>query len=383
MANREILQLLVHCPEKSRGCNHVTRLADADSHITQCPLRKSASQTNRQSLEEESLTCITCGELVQEPTSTHDPKQLICPNSPVACPFTSAGCTEKIPRKDLQEHVQTQTQLHMQLLCDKLLKLHQIQSSSIVAHHTEVAAETNGDSGAESLPGSSPETGLTRASDIRLSGSNSQSVQKLLKDLFQRVVQLEQRNCQLEISNDQLANRLKTTESQLAKTSSSPEDLGRHCHGRFVWRITDFPEFHDQMRNRHSFVIYSRGFYTSTFGYRLCLRCNISIIDGEEHLGLYVHMMRGENDDILQWPLQAKIKITILNLGPERLHREDFSEIMDTYNLKRAFGRPSEERNNFGFGLAEFIRVNSLYTAGFLSAGNTLVIKAHVEPEEC
>ena len=52
---------------------------------------------------------------------------------------------------------------------------------------TEVALET----------GTSEDSGscLTRT----YSGSTLQSTQKLLKDLFARVVQLEQKNCQLEI----------------------------------------------------------------------------------------------------------------------------------------------------------------------------------------
>jgi hypothetical protein len=59
------------------------------------------------------------------------------------------------------------------------------------------------------------------------------------------------------------------------------------------------------MRHLHSFVLYSDGFYTSPFGYKLCLRCNVAIEQGEEYLALYVHVMKGENDDSLKWPLQV------------------------------------------------------------------------------
>ena len=34
---------------------------------------------------------------------------------------------------------------------------------------------------------------------------------------------------------------------------------------------------------------------------------------GEEYLGLFVHFMRGENDDILCWPWEGNITITLLN----------------------------------------------------------------------
>ena len=107
-----------------------------------------------------------------------------------------------------------------------------------------------------------------------------------------------------------------------------------------------------QMRHSHSYVLYSPSFYTSVFGYRLCLRldciftvlhtlhnawsdnggmtklfketgestmvdgdmfhhvhvrCNVTIAQGnEEHLGLFIHVVRGDNDDALRWPMQVK-----------------------------------------------------------------------------
>ena len=46
---------------------------------------------------------------------------------------------------------------------------------------------------------------LDRSDALRLSGSNLHSNQKLLRDLFHRLVTLEQKMRQLEISNDQVA----------------------------------------------------------------------------------------------------------------------------------------------------------------------------------
>lgn len=380
MAHREILQLLVKCPKAAQGCTNVTRLADAPIHVERCSFnkepdkKKSQGQTRPLSLHEESLTCPSCGETVDEISEQHDPKNLICPNAAIACPFTSAGCSERIPRKDLQGHVQGQTQLHMQLLCDKLMKLHQIQSSSVVCDQQVVEAQANGHSGPESLPGEEP---LMRSTEMRLSGSNFQAIQKLLKDVFQRVVQLEQRNCQLEIANEQLNQRLASVLN--LKAESQLEEMGRYCNGNYLWRIKNFSDFHEKMRHAHSFVLYSRGFYTSPFGYRLCLRCNVNLVDGEEHLGLYVHVMRGENDDILHWPFSGSITMSILNLQEDRIHKEDFSETMITAQKMKAFERTANaERNHFGFGFGEFVRVNGLYSGGFVSSEDTLVIRVSV-----
>lgn len=189
------------------------------------------------------------------------------------------------------------------------------------------------------------------------------------------------------------------------------------------------------MRHSHSTVFYSQGFYTAPFGYKMCLRCNININKGEEYLNIFIHLMpgtylsmslirqaptisckstkcklplglqtviaqteiqfqralmpnprlcfSGDNDEFLDWPFQGKICITVLNQAKNRLHRENYSETIATRDPLRAYDQPAAAsvRNVNGFGIHEFIRVNGLYSHGFVSErGNTLAIRATYEP---
>ena len=52
----------------------------------------------------------------------------MCPNAEVACPLVAAGCSEKIARAALGEHIQNSTVKHVQLLWERLLKLQQMQN---------------------------------------------------------------------------------------------------------------------------------------------------------------------------------------------------------------------------------------------------------------
>ena len=98
----------------------------------------------------ESQTCGSCGEVVDEQeheednnkSRRHPPPQqqsqqsqqqpqLICPNEEVACPYASAGCSDRVARRDLQAHVQGQTQKHLQLISDRLAKMAQLQSTAV------------------------------------------------------------------------------------------------------------------------------------------------------------------------------------------------------------------------------------------------------------
>ncbi len=146
-----------------------------------------------------------------------------------------------------------------------------------------------------------------------------QSTQKLLRELFHRLVQVEQRSCQLQISNEQLSARLTELSAHLEERRQ--EDLGRWCRGHFLWRIPDFNEQHRRMRQSRNLMLYSPPFYTSPFGYRVCLRCNVSFVENEEHLGLFVHLMRGDHDDALRWPFSGRIDVTIVNLSQDRIYR--------------------------------------------------------------
>ena len=58
----------------------------------------------------------------------------------------------------------------------------------------------------------------------------------------------------------------------------------------------------------------------------------------------------------------------------------NFVESMDSVYDSEAFRRPEDERNYVGFGFQTFIRINSLYTQGFVSSQlDTLFVKATVK----
>lgn len=51
-------------------------------------------------------------------------------------------------------------------------------------------------------------------------------------------------------------------------------------------------------------MMYSPGFYTSPYGYKLCLRINLNGLENGDgtHVALFVHVMRGDYDEHLEWP---------------------------------------------------------------------------------
>ena len=134
------------------------------------------------------------------------------------------------------------------------------------------------------------------------------------RELYQKVISLEQIQLQQEMKISEL-----TSQIELMRTDKQ-ELTNRHANGEFLWRINNFSNYHQKLRNNHNFLIYSKGFYTSYYGYKVCLRSNLYISEGEEYLGIFVHFMRGDNDDILDWPWRGRVRITVIDQrgGPER-----------------------------------------------------------------
>jgi hypothetical protein len=61
---------------------------------------------------------------------------------------------------------------------------------------------------------------------------------------------------------------IRLKEEQLGKR----EHLLRFCNGDFTWRIQSFGSEYQRMRRNSGAMLYSHGFYTSPFGYKVNIK---------------------------------------------------------------------------------------------------------------
>ena len=109
--------------------------------------------------------------------------------------------------------------------------------------------------------------------------------------------------------------------------------------------------------------------------------------DSGSFLSLFIHLMRGEYDDILEWPFRGRITLTVLDLRssgssagnvgrtsssssskqqPPR--KKDISAcVPDTDPTLEAFQRPTLPRSRRGFGYVEFASLADLQTGNATS----------------
>ncbi|XP_075211965.1 TNF-receptor-associated factor 6 [Lycorma delicatula] len=297
---REISQQRVQCPVED--CTEILPLIDAEYHVANC------HQTN-------------------EPTN-------------LQCTFSNVGC-DFIPSSmnHLKTHLEKELHNHLAL---------------ITAVCSGLTNRIAGSSYNNSLKSKAEESKFwdpkpkDQNDSTKPEGNN---LQQLIRDLFEKVVLLEQKNREQEIqlqTLQQQTTKLVTVNKQLTSDLSL-----RICNGEYIWSIPDFPTKLDQMRAETGTMFYSPGFYTSYCGYRFCARINLNFKD-PNYLTLNVHLMQGDNDCALEWPFSGRISLILIHpTDPNQSIRET---MMSKPRLE-AFKRPTAIINPRAFGYAEFISV--------------------------
>ena len=110
-----------------------------------------------------------------------------------------------------------------------------------------------------------------------------------------------QQHLQLAIDKvNQQEMTIKKHEDKIAQLQTTP----------MKFKITNF----DKLKTSNE-TVYSPGFYTSSGGYKMCIRVDTNGIgDGKgTHVSVFAYLMRGENDDHLPWPFTGTVTVELLN----------------------------------------------------------------------
>lgn len=109
-------------------------------------------------------------------------------------------------------------------------------------------------------------------------------------------------------------------------------------------------------------AIHSPAFYTNLYGYKLCMRINLNGVDSGvgRHVALFVHMMQGDYDTILEWPFTGRIALSIMDQCDTAEFRHHISETLVAKPNLLAFKRPTAPRNYKGYGYVEFAPIEQI-----------------------
>ena len=301
--SREILQQRTPCPYQRFGCEITLSPVEMETHINQCVYKQSLSNSQN-----------------------------------IYCHFKSVGCVEAFCiEEDLHAHLEANTNLHLTMILKTLPQLSVMQT-----HANTVAVESK-----MWDPPLKSATSLEKNEPLP-------EWQQLLKNLYERIVVLEQQNRELSITVSNQSTQLTTLQTSLR--FNQEEMFLRSCNGVYIWRLHTFHEKLGSMINDPLKMFYSPGFYTSPNGYKMCARINVSSKD-PEFLSLLLHIMKSENDDGLDWPFNGMMYFILVH--PHDWEK-DIREITSSRPDLEAFRKPVCELNKRSFGYTEFVRIRNL-----------------------
>ena len=147
--------------------------------------------------------------------------------------------------------------------------------------------------------------------------------------------------------------------------------------GTFIWKVNNYRKQMDEsLASDEETAIFSPAFYTSQYGYKLKLKAYLNGRDRGRgtHLSLYIIIMKGEYDPLLDWPYNMKVTFYLLDQSERRQHRSHtLSPNLSLPNIKVVFNRPTG-KENLGIGNPCFVPHDLLDSGGFVQ-DDTIFIK--------
>ena len=158
-----------------------------------------------------------------------------------------------------------------------------------------------------------------------------------------------------------ISNMLNITQVESIKKKPLPPT-------KFMYKMTNF--------NHHKTIddeVYSPGFYTSTGGYKVCIRVYANgPVRGRQgtHVSVHVYLMKGKNDDHLPWPFTGTVTSELLN----QLEDNNHSTKSVTFPSERMASQQvvNQERAEHGYGCSYYISHSDL---GYNEAKNCQYLK--------
>ncbi len=127
--------------------------------------------------------------------------------------------------------------------------------------------------------------------------------------------------------------------------------------------------------------IYSPPFYSSPTGYKMCLRLYLNGDSDarDEHLSLFLVIMRNGYDAILEWPFSYKVTFRLIDQSAPNHHSGDIIGSFLPDIRSNCFQRPKYSMNP-GYGLKEFLSVAEFeQNQGRFVKDDTMFIEAKID----
>ena len=212
---------------------------------------------------------------------------------------------------------------------------------------------------------------------------NSQKLMPLFVSVKQEIDVIRSQLTKKDNLVQQLQDKVQQLEATVLAKNAENEDRdfrlslmeNSNYDGTMVWKIPQFSQRREDARSGKYTSIFSLPFYSGRYGYKMCLRLYI-LGDGigkGTHMSLFFVVMKGEFDNILQWPFTHKATFKLINQCGGR----DIVDIFQPDPMSTSFQKPKTDMN-VASGCPRFVSSNELMQGGFI-VDDTIFIKVKVD----
>ncbi|NXS48959.1 TRAF2 factor, partial [Balaeniceps rex] len=342
----------------------------------------------------------------------------VCPEFPLTC----EGCGKKIPREKFRDHVKTCVRSKVPCRFEVVGCAEVVENEKLLEHESKCLAEhlymllsfvlslKAGSGGLKPLPAlSSSQTNspLLAANSLCSESELSRSLELLgrCEALERKTVTFENIVCVLnrEVERvsltaeaysrqhrldqekiETLSNKVRQLERSIGLKDLAMAEMEEKIRnmeastydGVFIWKITEFARKRQEAITGRSPAIFSPAFYTSKYGYKMCLRVYLNG-DGTgrgTHLSLFFVVMKGPNDALLRWPFNQKVTLMLLDQN----NREHIIDAFRPDVTSSSFQRPITEMN-IASGCPLFCPVSVMEAKNSYVRDDAIFIKAIVD----
>ena len=306
------------------------------------------------------------------------------------CPLAPLGCLQKLmSAAELQEHLQLTNELHLQMFVNRLQLLeavfqvlHEFKKHKLLPFATTSPllppAIKPFSWPSDSPPHSTPpsvhtecircDLGMGRYDNMD-AHEDTEEIQKQLHAKDEEITSLRTQVIKLEKQIRSKNTVLEDRDFRLSLIENSNHD------GSMIWKIPQFSQRKADAENGKYTSIFSLPFCTGRYGFKMCLRLYImgDGIGKGTHLSLFFVVMRGEFDNILQWPFAHKVTFKLINQAGGR----DIVESFRPDPMSSSFRKPKSDMN-IASGCPRFVSHTELDRGGFV-VDDTIFIKCMID----
>ncbi|EDO38873.1 predicted protein, partial [Nematostella vectensis] len=369
-ADREILELHVHCVNQPHGCPWEGELRHRQNHHTKCEFnpiscvhpecgKKLSVAKLPEHLQNECQyreeTCSYCEQpVVVARMKEHHEKT--CPSYPVNCP----KCSKELIRVEVHSTPFTrEPRLEKGRGCENTLEVLEDHESRI--KKLEQRGGGIGVNGlqsmriSENIDNEAIGDVLRRVANVEAKGADHEvlvvEAHSAVDELRREVGRL---NVKLQESDDiirRLERQLELHDQGTGLRNLAIADLeerlntlqGTTFDSVLLWKITNVANKRSEATSGRVTSFYSPCFFTGPHGYKMCARIYLNG-DGmgrNHHVSLFFVIMRGEFDALLRWPFRQKVTLMLLD-------QDNVEHVIDAFRpdpSSSSFQRPRAEMN--------------------------------------